>query len=146
MIYSDCIDAHEMAPNLWQGSVPPRGSQLADEGFNVLVLCAIEYQPESEDFENVRIIRAPFNDCESLSLKDNFIIANAVNEIAKLLLQGNKILVTCFAGLNRSGLITAMVMNKALNIPGKECIRTIQSKRYLALSNKSFARVVNELK
>ena len=42
-------DCHEVAPDLWVGSKPYPGHYP----FDVIVLCAVEYQPDAGDFPGV---------------------------------------------------------------------------------------------
>ena len=56
------LDADEVFPNIWQGSQPPLGSVVAEHGFDVLVLCAVEWQPDASEFTGVEVLHAPFDD------------------------------------------------------------------------------------
>ncbi len=55
------LDAHEVAPGLWQGAVPPEGHAVAEAGFSMLVLCAEEYQFQADCFPGVRVVHAPMS-------------------------------------------------------------------------------------
>ena len=99
------IDAHRVAPMLYQGAVPPEGHVLRRLGFGMLVLCAIEHQPRGASFPGVRVMHAPFDDAGDPVDRATWETARAASrEVAKQLLKGRRVLVTCHKGLNRSGL------------------------------------------
>lgn len=62
----------------------------------------------------------------------------AAQRAAQLLSKGNKVLVTCMAGLNRSGMVAAMALHLHTGWSGEECVRHIQSQRSMALCNETF--------
>jgi protein-tyrosine phosphatase len=85
---------------------------LAHNGFEVLVLCAEEWQPSSEHFPGVEVIYAPFDDDHSgpLPPRQQRIAFDAAQKTAQALTAGKKTLVTCWAGRNRSGLVSALAL------------------------------------
>lgn len=126
------IDAHEIVPGLWQGSLPETGDTVARAGFQTLVLCARDYQPTSAEFPEVNVIHAPFDDERKLGEPSLRTAVQAASSVARLLLQGEKILVTCFAGINRSGLVVALALHRAFGYSGRSCIELVRRRRVLA--------------
>jgi len=59
---------------------------------------------------------------------------------------GRRVLVTCAAGLNRSGLVTAIAMHILTRHSGITCVQHVQNRRAGALSNRQFRRVLVELR
>lgn len=130
------LDATEIVSGLFMGSAPTQGAMLKRAGFDALVLTAEEFQPPDFWFGGVEVLRAPMRD--ALPDAHEVSMAHAVaDEVARRLAAGQKVLVTCFAGRNRSGWVTALALVK-LGMPPKEAIARIRRARPLALSNHAF--------
>ena len=57
------LDTTEIIPKLlYMGGVPSIGYAVRNAGFDVLVLCASEYQPPARDFPGVQVIHCPLED------------------------------------------------------------------------------------
>lgn len=134
------VDADRIAPRLWQGSRPPTGLTLAQRGFDVLVLCAF-YQPPPEEFPGLQIARAPMHD--SYAIPD--VAFDAARLVAVQLAVGQRVLVTCEAGFNRSGLVSALALWYLTGKPGVDCLWQVQTARPGALFNKVFAATLFHL-
>lgn len=146
------IDAHEIVPGLWQGSKPRPGSALGEAGFQVAVFCAREYQPSPVYFPGVQVIHAPNDDIPiyPLTPEDLKVAVQAATRVARHLAKGRKVLVTCLAGINRSGLVVALALHKAYGYSGRTCIEIVRSRRLiedygLALSNEHFVEALSKL-
>jgi len=143
------LDADEIVTNLWQGAVPPRGLALRNLGFDLLVLCAREWQLPASDFPSVQVVRAPNDDgpdysLTSIKLKTAIKASRMVTEAVQA---NKKCLVTCAAGMNRSGLVTAIALHQLFGWSGKACVEQIRAKRmgsdgYRPLTNPEFVRVL----
>lgn len=125
-------------PGLAIGSAPP-ACQLP---FDVLVLCAREYQPSANGFPGTRVVRVPFS--------DNYIhIPVSERETAARgarVRRGETVLVTCRQGRNRSGLVTACAMVD-LGYSPREAIRMVRAARGPdALSNPYFVSLILGMK
>jgi len=148
------VEADEIVPNLWQGSYPRYGEHVAKSGFTLLVFCAGEIQPPAEDYPGVRIIYAPnSDDYVSKMPRDLLQIAvEAAHEVAQEIQDGGKALVTCAAGINRSGLVSALTLHFLHGWAGTECIARVQKTRVnqkhhmVALDNPQFRAVLKNLK
>lgn len=125
---------------LYQGSVPPMGDELRRLGFNVLVLAAEEHQPSSKHFPGLQVIHAPMDDDAIRGLKpvERVIYQRAAEEVVRQLRLGRRVLVTCYAGRNRSGLIVAQAL-KLLGVTPQASIMAVrQARGQNALSNPRF--------
>ncbi len=141
------IDADQIWKNIWQGSAPPKGPYVAMSGFDVLVLCAREFQPPPEKYPGVDVIYAPSHD-EEFDFDDQRqvkTITDAADAVVRAARTGRKILVTCYMGWNRSGLVTALALHQLTGASGKDCIRQVRSQREGALFNEDFCEKLSEL-
>lgn len=147
------VEASEIVPGLWQGSKPALGPHVAERGFDVLVLCAREYQPASVYFPKVQVIHAPNDDNPALypfteeSLKTAVQASTAVLEARR---EGKRCLVTCAAGMNRSGLVVAITLHRLYGWSGDVCISKVRNRRrprkgYRPLSNPDFTQALRRL-
>lgn len=117
------------------------------ERFQVLVLCAKEVQPSSRHFPYSTVVRCPFDDSldEPLSRHTARMVTQTANLVAWHLRRERRCLVTCNAGLNRSGLVTALTLHLMTGFPGFECVRIVQEERPGALFNPQFVRMIEAL-
>jgi protein-tyrosine phosphatase len=136
------IEADQIHQGLWQGSKPPKGSTVSEAGFSLLVLCAMEYQPPAQNFQNVTVVHAP-NDDNSyvVPTKQQLNLAwTAAQKAAEEIQAGRSVLVTCYAGLNRSGLVSALTLHRLLGVSGLEACEIVKHSRPQALSNSQFVK------
>src|SRR5512135_379080 len=92
------------------GSAPPIGYGVR-EHFDVLVLCAMEYQLPSECFPGVEVIHAPMNDDGTPMTRDEMEIAvRTAGKVIRHLCNKRRVLSTCRAGRNRSGIVSALAL------------------------------------
>ena len=130
------IDAHQIAPRLYQGANPPQGPELRARGFDVLVLCAVEWQYDARNYPGLQIIRAPMLDTAEVPSRTAH---RAAERVAREWRAGKRILIACNMGWNRSGLVSALTLWRLTGRPGAECMWRVQQQRPRALSNESFA-------
>lgn len=148
------MDAHEIVPGLWQGSLPPPGDEVKTRGFTQLVLCARELQPPAELFHDVAVVYAPNDDSPEyggLNREKLRTALQAAKKVVENLKSGGKSLVTCAAGANRSGLVSALALHLLYGWSGNKCINQIRRKRrvrggYTPLSNTQFVAALQKLK
>lgn len=130
------LDVTEIAGNLFMGSAPTDGGELTRRGFNTVVLSAEEFQPPDFWFGGIEVVRAPMHDTKPA--RDEVLLAHQAGHlVADRIRTGRKVLVTCFAGRNRSGWITALALIE-LGIHPMAAIEHIRSRRAMALSNHAF--------
>jgi protein-tyrosine phosphatase len=138
------IDASRIGPKLYQGSLPPTGSRLRTAGFDVLVLCAKEFQPAAFHFPGVEVVHCPLWDGEA-SMSELVAAREGARRAAEAHRQGRRVLVTCRQGRNRSGLVVAMTIRMLTGASGKRIVHHIRKRRSLALTNTAFARALGAL-
>lgn len=141
------IDANQIYKGLWQGSEPPTGRKLADAGFGAVVLCAVEYQLGSDEFPGVRVIHCPFDDAKNILVQSPTMkmVSLAARHAANLLRVGENVLVTCHMGINRSGLVTGLVLHRLTGWDGGRIVQLIRHKREGALRNEAFVTELMKL-
>ena len=140
------LEATPIHGGLWQGSAPPRGFTVGEAGFGLLVLCADNYQPRPDVFPGVDVWKCPFDDdFDNYPSRQVLKTAlTAANTAWGYLERGQPVLVTCWAGVNRSSLVTALTLHKMLGISGPAAIDLIRSKRK-ALTNPMFVEALNRV-
>lgn len=139
------MTASRIASCLYQGSRPPAGHELHTTGVHTVVLCAIEHQPPSSEFPGVEVIRCPFDDSlEALDPHTWALIERTAQRVTERVRHKQRVLVTCRAGRNRSGLVTALALTRLYQISGSEAVRWVKEKRELALTNPAFVRRLEE--
>ncbi len=148
---SVALDAHEVAPNLWVGSQPPKSPLVEQHGFKLLVLCAQEYQPRSKEFgfrgPDIVVAHAPFDDSHRFTglMRDTAVAAG--RDVAHQLAGGKKVLVTCHAGINRSALVAGIAMLRLYpKMTADRVVGMIRARRMRqCLSNGVFVQFLYEL-
>jgi protein-tyrosine phosphatase len=109
-------------------------------GFDVLVLAAREYQPRGRLFPGVRVLHAPLDDAQLTAVEVETYMAAAM-ATADHLRAGRRVLVTCFLGLNRSGIIAARALVLAYGVAPRAAIDMVRAARGPhALGNSDFVR------
>lgn len=135
---SNGVDATRIVPGLWMGSRPPTGRAVSEAGFDLLVLCAEEYQPPAWMFPGVEVIHAPFDDNDiGPTSEEQATARSAARQVVSATRKGRKVLVTCFAGRNRSGLVTGLALLAQAH-PPLRVVDLIQRRRTHALTNRFF--------
>ena len=145
---ADRIAKFDNGAELWQGTYPPTGDTLRKLGFDVVVLAAEEYQPESSRFTGgVKVIHAPNDDAPISEGGDTSLALRVSAETAQALRDGKKVLSTCAAGLNRSGLVSSFTLMRLFpEKTGDEIIDLIRDARGgWAMSNGDFAKIVRKM-
>lgn len=114
---------------------------LAERGFKSLVLAAKEHQARSK-YVDIHVTCVPGEDdlnprklerCKQAWLDTGRAVADRV-------LAGEKVLVTCMAGQNRSGFITTVALHHLTGWSGEKCVRHVQQRRDYALCNTLFEK------
>ena len=139
------LDVSPIIPLISQGALPPPGDDVRRHGFDVLVLAAQEYQPPANMFPGVHVLYSPMDDAE-LSSDEWRQVVNTSRKVARHVRAGRRVLITCQAGLNRSGIHTAVVMHLLTGQAGSAIVRHIRARRTDALFNKSFVRRLEMLR
>jgi len=132
-----------VAPKLYMGSRPPE-DPLLGTAFDVVVLCAQEYQPPQGAFGRAKIVRCPIDDAAPSQAESQAIVETGTR-VASAVRQGRRTLVTCHAGLNRSGVVTAyaLIVN---GVHVREAIAMVRRARgSSALFNTHFVNLLRQL-
>jgi protein-tyrosine phosphatase len=135
-------DVTIVAPNLFIGSRPPPGRY---RWLGVLALCAQEYQPPSYAFPGVAVLHVPLDDDPRRAMYDVEVALAMSNArtVARYLQSGQRVLVTCAMGLNRSALVAGLAMQRAFGMRADDVIEQIRDARSpSALGNKNFVRLL----
>lgn len=136
------FDASRITLRLWQGADPPQGSFLRRMNVDVLVLCAFERQHDAKHFPGLVVVHAPMDDGEVVPV-DTAMEASRI--AAQHHVKGERILVCCHQGLNRSGLVTALTLRRLTGASGRRCVEKVQAARPWALCNDVFKRYLEQL-
>lgn len=143
------LEADEILPNLWQGSFPNLLS-ASEAGFEVVVLCAREMLGGHEErneykMHGMTVVEAPFDDTKWPTPEELSTARWAASKVTSAVLEGKKVLVTCQAGLNRSGLVNGIALRDIKKITGIESVMIIKGRRENALFNNTFAQHIYNL-
>lgn len=133
------LDFNWIVPNLAQGSYP-KPVALGFSQFNIIVFCAEELQPRTAPPRGKMMYKIPLDDdiYRPVPREVGEVLHANAKSIASHHLQGHPTLVTCAQGLNRSGIMSGLILMYAYRMPGKEAVRLIQSRRKDALCNPMF--------
>lgn len=137
------LDADEVYPGIWVGSVPRlRGGDLL-KIFTHVVLCAEEFQFPAEEFKDHTIVHCPFKDEDTvMGNKTMAMVFATARAVAEAQIGGGSVLVTCAAGRNRSALVAGLAM-RMLGVEPWLAIEKIKARRSpQCLSNTCFQRIV----
>jgi len=127
---------NKVTEKLYQGSVPDDAH--AYDGFTMIVLCAQERQPALPKFRG-KVLRPAFDDTANPTADEMERARKAASEVGTEIMRGGRVLVTCAAGLNRSGLVTGLALTMTTRMPALEIVRAIRAARGEdALSNPTF--------
>jgi protein-tyrosine phosphatase len=137
------IDASRITEDIYQGARPPTGKALTKMGFDGVVLTAVEFQPPASKYPGVHVIHAPMEDdgepINAVTWENAVTAASQVNDLVR---QGGRVLVTCYQGLNRSGLVVALALLMLTDLHPDDIVNLIQARRPGALFNRRFVRAI----
>lgn len=140
------LGADRVFEHLWMGSAPATGRLVKDGGFDWVVLCALEYQPAAERFAGVRVVHCPLDDdpVRGLPHKDQAMALRVGRMMGQAAKRGERVLITCYLGRNRSGLVMAHALLTVVpNMSATEAIYRIrQARGSAALSNPRFVEIL----
>lgn len=135
-------DANAVAPRLWVGAAPPLDRDLPQ--VDLLVLCAIELQPEALAFRG-QVLRCPIPDSKLEVPQVTMAMITSVS-VARAVSQGQRALVTCAAGFNRSSLVAALALGQLTTMDGGAIVAHIRKHRGdRALRNPHFESLIRSV-
>jgi hypothetical protein len=136
------LDASQVFTRLWVGGRPPFDRDLP--AFDLLVLCAQELQPERVAFHG-RTLRCPVPDSR-LETPQIARVLSTSRVVAEALTHGQRILVTCSAGINRSALVASMAIARVTRMSADELELLMRRARSpQALGNQHFRELIVNL-
>ncbi len=136
------LDFDQVSPRLYQGGKTDPDRSYGP--FTMIVLCAEECQPKLPRFRG-RVLRPAFDDTARPTERELARARAAALEVAKEITRGGRVLVTCAAGLNRSGLVVGLALNHVTKLTADQIITRIRAARgEHALCNPTFARIVTD--
>jgi len=127
--------------NLWMGSAPKCHTRLREQ-FDVVVLCAMEHQLPATCFRGVEVIHTPLDDTVPIPSGEARLAQRAAMRVAQALQADRRVLVTCWMGRNRSGLVAALALVRLGADPevAIELVRRARGEH--ALSNPAFVELI----
>lgn len=148
------LDANCVVGTLFQGSFPNPGP-FVGQTFDVLVLCAKELQPMAAAYPKVRVLYCPLDDSgKPMTREEMRRTAKTAKLVRTALDLGQRCLVTCAMGLNRSGLVSALSLMMPVQrghlvrttpscLSSDQAIALVRKARGMwALSNMEFVRTL----
>lgn len=133
------LDASAVARRLWVGGAPPLDRDLPD--FDVLFLCASEIQPPAVAFSR-ELVRVPLRD----DVLTPYELKRAIiggTQVAEALRRGQRVLVTCHQGRNRSALVAGLGIGLVTRMTTPQIVRLMRERRHpAALGNAHFVDVL----
>ena len=132
--------------SLWQGGADDVAS---GEHFDVIVLCAEEFQPASHIIAKpgTQVVHAPNDDSGHPLSREQATVAIAASRVAaRAFREGKKVLISCMQGRNRSGLVTALALHRLYGMAGDRCAQYVKQKRENALTNPYFTDFLAKIK
>lgn len=128
------LDLH----NVWEGKIfvgaHPEPADLAQTDFSLLVLTAHQHQDVASYHPRAAIGFPLTDDAFEIVKGDEARAKKAAEVVARAVVNGGKVLVTCSAGQNRSGWVAAWAM-VMLGTSGKEAVEHVQARRPKSLYN-----------
>ena len=123
---------------LAQGSAPQANVDLP---FDVLVLCAMEFQPPSFNYPSVKVLHVPLDDSGPPTRAEVHLALLAAHRVYSYLRQGRRVLTTCAMGRNRSGLVNGLALVE-YGYSSVHAVELIRQARRNALTNVHFVEVI----
>lgn len=133
---------------LAQGAFPAVDARVIWKHFDVLVLMAEEAQPDMLVYPGKKVLRAPIDDGD-LTERDERRIQRVLPDVIEAVRDGKRVLVTCMAGRNRSGIVVALTLVHLLPCwTSEKIIALIRQRRQAfsgpAMSNPAFVERVRQ--
>lgn len=102
----------------------------------------MEYQPPDSLFGPIEVIRCPIDDDVDVPDAHYQAAVGTGLQVADAVMADAKVLVTCMAGRNRSGLVSGVALHTLTGKSGRECANYIRGRRTNALTNPAFYKAL----
>jgi hypothetical protein len=151
----DRIYIHPSGAELWQGGMydVDRLLRLPSDKIRVIGLFAQEYQPD-DPHGYYELLKSGFDDNPDAGPVELSKIAStadsASDTLSNRLRAGKSCLSSCAAGLNRSGIVTALTLMKVAGLDSTTAINTIRKRRppqrgMSPLCNPKFVHILHKM-
>ena len=120
--------ANEIIPNLWLGNFQDSHSEPWINNIDIIINCTKELPFCNQNSKNVRI---PIDDnLEPTEIDNMYKCLDMITDFINIqLLKGKKILVHCFAGVQRSATVIVAYLVRYTGLSLNEAIKCVASKR-----------------
>jgi protein-tyrosine phosphatase len=138
-------DIAELRDNLFFGSCANSPPESA-EGFDVVYVVATECGDDIAT-EGTRIVHAPIDDVPDKPMHHDQVelAVHTAQKVAQDVYNGERVLVACNQGLNRSALVAGMATILLDRVSGREVVKRVRKLRgKLALANPHFVFLLNQ--
>lgn len=130
----------EVYPGLWIGGA--RWGNPDPDEFDVVVSLTPVHEADVRIRKPTRHVRWPLLDAQDHDV-DPEQLAALVAKIVEWVRSGKRVLVRCYAGLNRSGLVVGCALAELTGLDGATVIRSLRAQRSpIVLCNPTFAAIV----
>jgi protein-tyrosine phosphatase len=132
----------QVYPNLFMGS--KRAILHPSSEFDVYISTAAEIEPPQSilgafESHHIPLDDKPWNFGDHPEEVEQLV--ETARDIALLVHNGNKVLIFCHMGMNRSGLMTALTLMH-LGMTARQALATIRQRHGCTLSNRSFVKAL----
>ena len=143
---------HKSGGELWQGSKDDVHllASRPDNRIRTIALCAMEFQPDIRS-GRYEVLKHGFDDNSWMREAEAQRVAALADKISTKLARrirgGHGVLSSCYAGWNRSGLVSALTVMKVADLGPHEAIRLVREARGPdALGNSLFVKMIHWMK
>ena len=148
------IYVHSSGGKIFQAGAMEIPAYISSGKINAIVFSAEEYQPKDHKSNtlgyyypsHIERYYVPLDDSTTLNkleIVDTIFEAERAADFVKSRVQaGRSVLVTCWQGRNRSGLITGLALKKLTDFAPGQIVFLIQANRQNALTNSLFERII----
>lgn len=136
----------EIIPGLYQSGMFDFWPHLAARGIRIVANMETALDPDCSmrhESDGIIYLHYPFED--GPLPRDIARLNWFADGLATAVECGWPVLSHCGAGLNRSGLVSALIVRRVLNITGAKAVRVVRAARPWALSNQNFAAYLETL-
>lgn len=135
-----------------QGDVNAALAAIEGGTFDLVILCAAQLEEMFRALpprSHPEIVYASFLDELSLNRRQLRLATEAAGKAARAYRAGKRVLITCAAGRNRSGLVTALAMHLTTGCGGRIACDIIRARRFAAsgpaLSNTTYTKFLRAI-
>lgn len=129
---------------VWHGGCPVDFDWVRQTGIDVVVdLADADSVAPADDVEHLTYLKCPLVD--GSELPQPTLTLGLARLVADLVRDGQRVLVHCTFGRNRSGLLATLVVRELLGLSGADALAHVQAHRDGAVNNEDFATWLRSL-